>query len=84
MNYARPFGKRRDRDSIATNAPVPGRRYSRRSVAVERRSVTAALTRPRATDDPLTADTVRKLAAALLNAAEGIECANQPSATRPT
>jgi hypothetical protein len=76
--------KHLDRDRIATNAPVLGRRYNRRSVAVDRRSVTAALTRLCATDDPLTADTVRKLAAALLKAAEGIECENQPSAARPT
>ena len=50
MKRAKPRGKHRDRDSIATNAPVLGRRYSRRNVARDRSSVTAALTSPRATD----------------------------------
>ena len=36
MKLARPRGKHLDRDSIATNAPVAGWRYSRRSVARDR------------------------------------------------
>ena len=46
MKPASPRGKHRDRDSIATNAPVVGRRYSRRSVAFDRLSLTAASDQP--------------------------------------
>ena len=49
MKAANPRGKQRDRDSIATNDPVPGWRYSRRRVALDRSSVTAAPTTRRAT-----------------------------------
>ena len=38
-----------DRDSIATNAPLRGCRYSRRNVARDRASVAARLTNRRAT-----------------------------------
>ena len=36
MNIAKPLGKQRDRDSIATRAPDLGWRYSRRNVPLDR------------------------------------------------
>jgi hypothetical protein len=50
MKPAKPLGKNRDRDSIATNDPLFGSRYSRRSVANDRSSTTASRTRRCATD----------------------------------
>ncbi len=44
MNIAKPLGKQRDRDSIATRAPDLGWRYSRRNVALDRASVAAPST----------------------------------------
>ena len=43
MNIAKPLGKQRDRDSIATRAPDLGWRYSRRNVPLDRASVAAAV-----------------------------------------
>jgi hypothetical protein len=50
MNPANPFGKNRARDSVATNAPLFGCRYSRRSVANDRLSTTASCTSRCASD----------------------------------
>ena len=44
MKSASPLGNSRDRESIATSAPLAGLAYSRRSVARDRASATASVT----------------------------------------